>query len=142
MAKINKSIEIKAPAEKVFAYAANPMATPEWIVGMMEVSDVIGSGEGMRFSWKYKMLGIPFPGQTVRTGYVLNERLIDESKDGIPSKLTWTFTPFEGGTKVEAEIEYTIPVPVLGKMAEKLVLKRNEREVDMWMENLKERLEV
>ena len=49
---------------------------------------------------------------------------------------------FEGGTKVEAEIEYTIPVPVLGKMAEKLVLKRNEREVDMWMENLKERLEV
>ena len=58
MAKINKSIEIKAPAEKVFAYAANPMATPEWIVGMMEVSDVIGSGEGMRFSWKSRNASI------------------------------------------------------------------------------------
>ena len=40
------------------------------------------------------------------------------------------------------ETEYTIPVPVLGKLAEKLVLKRNRRESDMSMENIKERLEV
>jgi uncharacterized membrane protein len=142
MTKIISAIEIGAPVEKVFAYAADPMMTPEWIVGVMEASDVIGSGKGLRFSYTYKMLGIPFQGQTERVGYALNERIVDESTGGIPSTLTWTFTPYESGTKVEVEIDYTIPVPVLGKMAEKLVMRRNEREVDMWMENLKERLEV
>ena len=39
------------------------------------------------------------------------------------------------------EVDYTIPVPVLGKLAEKLVLKRNERESEMNLQNVKERLE-
>jgi hypothetical protein len=39
-------------------------------------------------------------------------------------------------------LDYTIPVPVLGKLAEQLVLKRNQREADLSMENIKERLEV
>lgn len=39
------------------------------------------------------------------------------------------------------EIDYTIPVPVLGKLAEKLVLKRNERESATNVQNIKERME-
>jgi len=35
-----------------------------------------------------------------------------------------------------------VPVPVLGKLAEKLVLKRDEREADLWMQNTKEHLET
>jgi hypothetical protein len=31
---------------------------------------------------------------------------------------------------------------VLGKLAEKLVAKRNDREGDLWMENIKQLLEV
>ena len=42
---------------------------------------------------------------------------------------------------LDLEVEYTIPVPVLGKLAEKLVLKRNEQEADLWMQNIKDRLE-
>ena len=38
-------------------------------------------------------------------------------------------------------VDYTIPVPVLGKLAEKLVLKRNERESDMNAQNIKEQME-
>jgi hypothetical protein len=40
------------------------------------------------------------------------------------------------------DIDYTIPVPVLGKLAENLVFKRNQREAAMSLENIKERLEV
>jgi hypothetical protein len=40
------------------------------------------------------------------------------------------------------EVDYTIPIPVLGKPAEQLVLKRNQREAVMWMKDIKERLEV
>ena len=39
------------------------------------------------------------------------------------------------------DIDYTIPVPVLGKLAEKLVLKRNQRDMDVSMENLKDNME-
>jgi hypothetical protein len=42
---------------------------------------------------------------------------------------------------MELDIEYTIPIPVLGKIAEKIMLKRNEREADLAMANVKEKME-
>ena len=39
------------------------------------------------------------------------------------------------------KIEYTIPIPVLGKVAERLVLAQNEREANLAIENIKSRLE-
>lgn len=142
MAMINRTIDVRAPVEKVFAYVADPMATLEWMVSMMEVSDVRGSGIGTRFHWKYKMAGIPFQGEAVRTDEVPNERFVVENEAGIPSTFMWSFTQHDEGTKVDLEVDYTIPVPVLGKLAEKLVLRRNEREADLWMENIKEHLEA
>lgn len=142
MATITRSIHINAPVEQVFAYLDDPTNGPDWMVSMMEVSDVTGSGVGQRYKWKYKMIGIPFQGESTVTEHVPNEHGLTENKGGIPSTFRWTFTPQQDGTKLDLEVDYTIPVPVLGKMAEKLVLKRNEREADLWMQNLKERLEA
>jgi hypothetical protein len=66
---------------------------------------------------------------------------VEQSKGGIVSTWTYSFEPHDGGTKMELVIEYTIPVPVLGKLAEKLVLRRNEREADLAMENIKDKME-
>ncbi|MBW2377784.1 MAG: hypothetical protein JRF55_17705 [Deltaproteobacteria bacterium] len=55
--------------------------------------------------------------------------------------MTFTFAPHEGGTKLDMDIDYTIPVPVLGKLAEKVVFKRNQREAQMSMENIKGTME-
>jgi carbon monoxide dehydrogenase subunit G len=141
MAKIRRSITIQAPVEKVFAYVTDPMTLTEWMVGMMDVSNVSGSGADLRLDWRYKMAGIPFSGQTQFTEYVPNERSASESKGGIPSTFRWKYEQDGAATKLDLEVDYTIPVPVLGKLAEKLVLKRNEREADLWMENIKDRLE-
>lgn len=142
MARIKRSITIKAPVETVFAYVTDPTSLPEWMVGVMDVRDVSGSGSDLHFHWKYRMVGIPFSGETKFIEYVPNERSVSESKGGIPSTFRWTFTPEAGATRVDLDLEYTVPVPVLGKLAENLVLKRNEREADLWMENIRERLEV
>jgi hypothetical protein len=40
------------------------------------------------------------------------------------------------------DIDYSIPIPVLGKLAEQLVLKRNQRDMDVSMENLKDNMEA
>jgi uncharacterized membrane protein len=141
MPKISKSINVNAPVEKVFDYLSDPKNDTEWMVSLMEVSDVTGSGTGMRYRWTYKMAGIPFEGETEITEHVPNERLVTQSKGGIPNTIAFSFAPHEGGTKLDIEIDYSIPVPVLGKLAEKLVLKRNERETELSLQNIKERLE-
>jgi uncharacterized protein YndB with AHSA1/START domain len=141
MSTINNSINISAPVEKVFAYMSDPTNAPEWFVGMTEAKDVTGSGVGKHYHWKYSMIGIPLHGEGTITEHVPNERLVIETKGGVASTLTYKFTSNQGGTKVDVETEYTIPVPVLGRLAEKLVLKRNQRESEMGMANLKERLE-
>jgi uncharacterized membrane protein len=129
MAKVHRSITINSPVEKVFAYIDDITTSPEWLPSMMEVSDVAGSGVGQHYRWKYKMAGVPLNGESTVIEHV-NAHWI------------YTFAPDDGGTKLDIEIEYSIPVPVLGKLAEKLVLKRNEREADMAMENVKEKMEA
>jgi uncharacterized membrane protein len=142
MPTTNNSINISAPVEKVFAYVSDPTNLPEWMGSLSEVTDVTGSGVGQHYHWKYNMVGIPLRGESTITELVPNERLATESKAGVENTFTFALTPHESGTKLDLELDYTIPIPVLGKLAEQLVLKRNRREAGMWMENLKERLEV
>jgi len=142
MITAKKSIDIQAPVEKVFAYIADPAKGPEWMIGWTEVTDVTGSGVGQHYRWKYKMVGIPLHGESTVTEHLPNERIVTDSKGGITSTFTWTFAPHGDGTKLDLQVDYTIPVPVLGKLAEKLAAKRNDREGDLWMENIKQMLEV
>ena len=43
--------------------------------------------------------------------------------------------------KFTIEVEYTIPVPVLGKLAEHLIVKRDARTLEMALTNVQETLE-
>ena len=141
MAKIERSITINAPVEKVFAYVDDPMSQLEYLPSIVEVKDVTGHGVGAHYRWTYKMAGLRFEGESTMTEYIPNERMVVQSKGGIVSTWSWTFTPEDGGTKVNLTVEYTIPVPVLGKLGEALVLKQNEREADQVMANIKAKLE-
>ena len=141
MPTVNNSININASVDKVFGYVVDPMNLTEWMVGITEVTDVTGSGVGQHHHWKYRMVGIPLRGETTISEHVPNERWVADSKGGVTSVFTFTFATHEGGTKLDVDIDYTIPVPVLGKLAEKLVLKRNQRDIDMSMENLKDNME-
>jgi uncharacterized membrane protein len=141
MAKVERSITINAPVEKVFNYLADPMAQIEWLPSMMDVKDVSGSGVGQHFRWTYKMAGVLLKGETTVTEHIPNERRVTQSKGGVTSTWIVNLETHDGGTMMELDIEYTIPVPVIGKLAEKIVLKRNEREADLAMSNIKENME-
>jgi len=66
---------------------------------------------------------------------------VTQPKGGIRSTWTFTFEPQDGGTKLTIKVDYTVPVPVLGKLAEAIVLKQNEREAALALSNIKERME-
>ena len=141
MAKVERSITINSPVEKVFNYLADPMAQLEWLPGIMEIKDVSGSGVGQHFRWTYKMAGVMLKGETTVTEHIPNERRVTQSKGGVTSTWIVNLETHDGGTMMKLNIEYTIPIPVLGKIAEKIVLKRNEREADLAMSNIKENME-
>ena len=143
MASVKKSITISAPAEKVFGYISEPANLPEFWPSLVEVRDVrrLPNG-GTTNRWVYKMAGIRLEGTSDDVEYVANERLVSKTTGGTDSTQTWMLQPEAGGTKVTFEIEYTVPVPVLGKLAEAVIVKMNEREGDLVLANLKARMEA
>lgn len=60
---------------------------------------------------------------------------------GVESTLVWTYETDGDGTKLAVDVEYTIPVPVLGKLMEPFVLKANEHEAEATLANAKARME-
>jgi uncharacterized membrane protein len=141
MARIHKSVEIKVPVEKVFSYIDDPRNSPEWITNMIEVSDVTGSGVGKHFNWVWKMAGIKLNGESTNTEYSPNKRISLKTKGGIEAKWDFKFESQKNATTLDVDVDYTVPVPILGKLAEKLILKRNDRDLEMGLINIKERLE-
>lgn len=143
MAKITREILINAPVEKVFEYHSNPMNQPEYWPSMLEVKDIEERPEGGRnYNWVYKMAGIRLEGSTETTEFVENERIVTKGSGGVESTFVYEYKPEGEGTRLTMEVEYVVPVPVLGKLAEAFILKVNEREADTVLGNLKDRLEV
>lgn len=143
MATITRSIVIDAPIEKVFAFMDNPTNMLEIWPSMQDIRNVEDHGGGIKsYDWTYKMAGMKFEGSSKVVEYVPNQRLVAVTRGGIESTFTWTFTPLSGGTQVEEQIEYKVPMGALGRLAEGLILKQNERETDMLLANMKAHIEM
>ena len=143
MAKLEKTITINAPVEKIFNYISEPTNLPEFWPSLGEVTDVQRLPNGGHSNrWVYKMAGMRFEGTSEDTERVVNQRLVSKTKGGVESTQTWTFQPEAGGTKVTFAVEYTVPIPVLGKLAEGIIVKMNDREGDLILANLKARMEA
>ena len=141
MAKVERTITINAPVEKVFAYITDPTNELEFVPSITDIRNIQGEGVGKTYDWTYKMLGIPLSGKSETIEYKPNERYVSKSSGGVVSTWTWMFKSEAGGTQVNLVIEYTVPVPVLGKFAERLALRQTEREADLAMATLKDRLQ-
>ena len=136
------SIVINAPVSEVFAYVNAPATIANWMTAMVEVRNVIGSGAGLQWDWTYKMAGIHVRGQSVIVDYIPDECATHQAIGMLDANWTNIVEPQDGGTKLTMKLEYTIPVPVLGKLAEHLTIRRNARELDTSLLNLKETLEA
>jgi len=143
MKRIQRTITIKAPAQRVFEFLAQPTNLLSIWPSMIEVSNIqaLPTG-GSEYDWVYKMAGVHLKGHTKTTEYKDGKLLVTKSEGGVVSTFNWKFEGLNGGeTRFTSEIEYTIPVPVIGKVAEALVAKLNEREADTFHANLKDVME-
>lgn len=142
MESISKSILIKAPVEKVFDHVSDPNTHPGFWKAISDITNVqtLPNG-GHSFNWKYKMGGMKFDGASEWVEYVPNQRIVSVSTKGIDSTLRWLFQPEADGTRMTFEVSYTIPMPLLGKIAENFLVKQNQGEVDSLLVNLKSQME-
>jgi uncharacterized membrane protein len=142
MAEMQKSVFVRAPVDEVFSYMDQPATMPDIWPGLMEATDVqrLPNG-GKQWRWTYKMAGLPYKGVSEDVEWVENQRVVSKTQGGIESTFVWTYEPEADGTRVTVEVEYTIPIPVLGKIAEAVLVKLNENDMDALLENLKEKME-
>jgi ribosome-associated toxin RatA of RatAB toxin-antitoxin module len=143
MPKIERSITINAPVSKVFDYIADPKLTPEWLPGMIETKDInqTEDGIGSTHNWVYKMSGMSFEGKNITDEFIQDKKIVTRSEGSIKTLWNWNFELQDNKTKINLSVEYTIPMPVLGKLAEAIVLKQNEREADLALANIKAKME-
>jgi uncharacterized membrane protein len=143
MAKIEKSIFINTPLEKVFAFMAEPGNLPEIWPSLLEVRNVepLPNG-GYSYDWTYKMAGTRFEGQAEWTEFIKDQRIVYSNEIGIPSTFIWTYQAEDGGTRVSVDVEYSIPGTALSRLTESIIHKMNEHESETILANLKVRMEA
>jgi uncharacterized protein YndB with AHSA1/START domain len=143
MAKLSRRTTIHAPADEVFHFLEDKTHFPEFWPSMMEVSDIrdLPNG-GKHFHWIYKMAGIRFEGDTDEVEFVENRKLVGRNEKGIESTITWLLDGHGDDTDLTFEADYKVPVPVLGRFAEKVIVKMNENEAETLLANLKAQVEV
>jgi uncharacterized membrane protein len=144
MVKVHKKVTIHAPVDKVFAYMTDPRNLPEIWPSMIEVKNIRASTHGgYNFEWLYKMGGVRFEGASDTIEFVDNKRQVTKSTKGIESKFTWDYDePVKDETQLTVEIEYRVPILLIGKFAEAFLAKQNEQEADILLGNLKNIMEI
>ena len=87
------------------------------------------------------MIGVHFKGEAEVTEEIPNKRYVFTTKGGIKSNWVWTLEEEDGGTRLQLVVEYAVPMPVLGRMAERVVIRLNHGEAKLAMYKLKENIE-
>lgn len=143
MKRMSKSIDINASAERVYDHLTRPENLLAIWPSLVEVTNVQRRDDGSHsFDWAYKMAGIRFHGKAKSTRVEKNVYVEVQNEGGIPSVFKWRYQPQGSATRLTVDVEYTIPASVLGKVAEVLVAKINEREMETLLVNLKGILET
>jgi len=124
LARIETSIEIAAPVEKVFAFLSNPW-NQERILPNTKIEDV--SNQPIGVGTKYRISAV-ISGIKARlhwheiVEFEQNRRFVGHEVKGGPCKKeewTYVFDPTDKGTKVTLNILIDLPYSVLGKLVER-----------------------
>jgi hypothetical protein len=141
--KIEHSVVIEQPIEKVFAYLADAEKNPIWQAGVLEVEKITEGdiGQGTMIREVRKFLGQRIDATYEITEYKLNSKLTSKTTSGpIPVTLSTTFETVEGGTRVSIVSEGE--TGGFFKLAEPIVSRTFVRLLEADFESLKVILEA
>jgi uncharacterized membrane protein len=143
VATVQKSILINSRVEEVFAFVENPSNMPEVWPSLERVTAIERQPNGgYSCTYVYRIVGMRFEGRMDLVEHVLNQRIVTRSKIGMEGTVCWIFQPEGNSTRLSIEAVYSVPVPVVGKIAAALLVRQNEQEAETLLANIKAKQEA
>jgi uncharacterized membrane protein len=143
MARIEESIEIKRPVDKVFAYTTEAKNWPKWQSFIPE-AEQMSQGPvniGTTFKGISRMMGRSMRWTAIATEYEANKKWGKKITSGsVAFEEHMTYTPVEGGTTFT--ILYDMKVSGFLKLLSPLLVGSMRRETKKSLGNLKNILEA
>jgi uncharacterized protein YndB with AHSA1/START domain len=139
---IEKSIEIKAPVEKVWALISDAEREPEWAEGYVEKVTITSKqlrGLGAATHEVGVAFGRPYEKNFVATEWVDKEKIVFESTSGWLWKGAWIMKPTEDGTMFTYTVDFELPFEA--ERLKEVFRKRYEELLEKWVQNIKKIVE-
>jgi uncharacterized membrane protein len=127
MSVINKTVLIKAPVSRVFAFVTAPQNWTRYVTSLVDVRDLSADApaKGSTFRWAYKMMGVTFTGTGTITENVKNRRFGMSLRSKMNINESYEFSKSENGaTELKVRIEYEMPGQVLAYLADTRLVER------------------
>jgi uncharacterized protein YndB with AHSA1/START domain len=147
MAKIDKSIEVNASREQVFEALTDLDLLPVWSTITVETHGTPRKPieQGDRFVQTLRVLGRNLESNWEVTQLDRPQRVAysSESPGGGMLRMVQTVEQSAGGSRVDVELDYELPGGLVGELFDSAYAeRRNERELEHSLHNLKELLEA
>ena len=146
MARIERSIEVRRPPEDVFRLLTDLDRLTEWatVAGKTVAVPEMPLRAGQKFRHTIKVAGVDIDGDWTVVELEAPRVVAYEamSTGGAWLRMRQRVEPAEEGSRVELEVDYELPGGLLGELADRVyVERRNEREAEHSLQNLKDILE-
>jgi carbon monoxide dehydrogenase subunit G len=144
MARAEHTVVVERPPEEVFAFLTDVSNVPEWQSGAMAVREVDGGLDvGATYIQELKFLGKRFQTTIEVTELEPARRFSLRTRSGpIPFQVRHTLEPTEGGDATRLRVELEGDPGGLFKLAESLVMRNVQRELEGDFARLKELVEA
>jgi uncharacterized protein YndB with AHSA1/START domain len=143
MARIEESVEIKRPVDKVFAYTTDAKSWPQWQSTISEAEQTSPGpvGVGTTFKWTMHMMGRSMKWTAKATEYEPNRKFGKDMTCGPHiNQQHNTYDPIKGGTRFT--IVYELKVGGLMKLISPMVVNSTQKALKEALGNLKGILEA
>jgi uncharacterized protein YndB with AHSA1/START domain len=143
MATLQRSITVDAPVDTVFDFALDIGQLWRWKDVALTDIDIKPEGVGTSARMYSHFLAFHIEGGIEYTEVVPGQRIVAQVHF-FAEKPTWTFTfePADGGTKVSAEGEWIVRLPMAGKPLEEMMVKEHAPYLEAMLLNVKTQVEA
>lgn len=145
MFRVEESILINKPVQEVFAFASDWNRWHEWFEGVSPFipTTEIKQGNGARYAYKARLMGMKFPVETEIHDYAENKGWKGKSTKGPPHLTRWRFESTGTGTRFTYGLEGRLPIPLLGPFIDSRLLQPQWKKIiGNSLLNLKLRMET